>query len=59
MAYRHDRDVTGFVDGAENPTLLDAPIAALFEAVPAAAGAVLLLQEWKHKVAEWEALPIS
>jgi deferrochelatase/peroxidase EfeB len=24
-AYRHDRDLTGFVDGSENPTLLDAP----------------------------------
>ena len=22
--YRHDRDLTGFVDGSENPTLLDA-----------------------------------
>jgi porphyrinogen peroxidase len=55
-SYRHDRDLTGFVDGSENPTLLDAPIAALLpEAVPGAAGTVLLLQKWKHKVAEWEA----
>jgi putative iron-dependent peroxidase len=58
--YRHDRDLTGFVDGSENPTLLDAPIAALLpEGVPGAAGSVLLLQKWKHKVAEWEALPID
>src|ERR1700730_14361324 len=58
--YRHDRDLTGFIDGSENPTLLDAPIAALLpEGVPGAAGAVLLLQKWKHKVAEWEALPID
>jgi putative iron-dependent peroxidase len=28
-SYRHDRDLTGFIDGSENPTLLDAPIAAL------------------------------
>jgi putative iron-dependent peroxidase len=55
-SYRHDRDLTGFVDGSENPTLLDAPIAALLpEGVPGAAGTVLLLQKWKHKVAEWEA----
>ena len=27
--YRHDRDLTGFIDGSENPTLLDAPTAAL------------------------------
>ena len=24
-SYRHDRDLTGFIDGSENPTLLDAP----------------------------------
>ena len=59
-SYRHDRDLTGFVDGSENPTLLDAPIAALLpEGVPGAAGTVLLLQKWKHKTAEWEAQPVS
>jgi putative iron-dependent peroxidase len=59
-SYRHDRDLTGFIDGSENPTLLDAPAAALLpEGVPGAAGSVLLLQKWKHKVAEWEALPIA
>ncbi len=58
--YRHDRDLTGFVDGSENPTLLDAGIAALLpEGTPGAAGSVLLLQKWKHRVAEWEALPID
>jgi putative iron-dependent peroxidase len=58
--YRHDRDLTGFIDGSENPTLLDAPTAALLpEGVPGAAGTVMLLQKWKHKVAEWEALPID
>jgi putative iron-dependent peroxidase len=59
-SYRHDRDLTGFIDGSENPTLLDAPLAALLpEGVPGAAGSVLLLQKWKHKVAEWEALPVA
>jgi len=59
-SYRHDRDLTGFIDGSENPTLLDAPIAALLpEGAPGAAGTVLLLQKWKHKVAEWEALPVD
>src|SRR5271154_888140 len=58
--YRHDRDLTGFIDGSENPTLLDAPADALLpEGVPGAAGTVLLLQKWKHKVSEWEALPID
>src|SRR5271170_5946211 len=59
-SYRHDRDLSGFVDGSENPTLLDAPSAALLpEGVPGAAGAVLLLQKWKHKVVEWEAQSVS
>ncbi|HEX4067975.1 MAG TPA: Dyp-type peroxidase [Acidobacteriaceae bacterium] len=59
-SYRHDRDLTGFIDGSENPTLLDAPEAALLpEGVPGAAGSVLLLQKWKHRTAEWEALPVD
>jgi putative iron-dependent peroxidase len=58
--YRHDRDLTGFIDGSENPTLLDAPAAALIpEGVPGAAGSVLLLQKWRHKVTEWEALSVD
>ena len=58
--YRHDRDLTGFIDGSENPTLLEAPAAALLpEGVPGAAGSILLLQKWKHKVSEWEALPVD
>jgi len=59
-SYRHDRDLTGFIDGSENPTPLDAPdVALLPEGVPGAAGTVLLLQKWKHKVSEWEALPVD
>src|SRR3984885_3834464 len=59
-SYRHDRDLTGFIDGSENPTLLDAPAAALLpEGVPGAAGTILLLQKWKHKTAEWEALTVE
>jgi putative iron-dependent peroxidase len=58
--YRHDRDLTGFIDGSENPTLFDAPGAALLPAgVPAAAGTILLLQKWKHKASEWEALSVN
>ncbi len=59
-SYRHDRDLTGFIDGSENPTLLDAPVAALLpEGVAGAAGSVLLLQKWKHMVTEWDALPVD
>jgi putative iron-dependent peroxidase len=58
--YRHDRDLTGFIDGSENPSLLDAPADALLpEGVPGAAGSVLLLQKWKHWTAQWEAVPVA
>ena len=55
--YRHDRDLTGFVDGTENPSLADAADVALVPAgQPGAAGSVLLLQRWPHDAAAWEAL---
>ncbi len=50
-SYQHDRDLTGFIDGSENPTLLDAPADALLpEDVAGAGGSVLLLQKWRHLV---------
>lgn len=56
--YHHDRDLTGFVDGTENPTLFDAPSVALIPQDRAGAGgSVLLLQKWKHDSASWESLP--
>jgi porphyrinogen peroxidase len=55
--YRHDRDLTGFIDGTENPSLLDAPdIALIPEGEPGEGGTVLLLQKWVHDATEWEAL---
>jgi putative iron-dependent peroxidase len=58
--YRHDRDLTGFIDGTENPTLIDAPELILIpEGSPGAGGTILLLQKWAHDAAEWEALPVE
>jgi putative iron-dependent peroxidase len=58
--YRHDRDLTGFIDGTENPTLIDAPDVALVpDGKPGAGGTVLLLQKWVHDVAAWESLPVA
>jgi putative iron-dependent peroxidase len=55
--YRHDLDLTGFIDGTENPTLADAPAVVLVpEGRPGAGGTVLLLQKWAHDSAAWEAL---
>ncbi|PWU11174.1 MAG: peroxidase [Terriglobia bacterium] len=59
-AYRHDRDLTGFIDGSENPSLIDAADAALIpEGQPGERGSVLLLQKWKHETTAWECLPID
>jgi putative iron-dependent peroxidase len=58
--YRHDRDLTGFIDGSENPTLIDAPdIALIAEGSPAAGGTILLLQKWGHDSTAWESLPVA
>ncbi len=58
--YRQDRDLTGFVDGTENPTLGEAPTVALVrDGQPGAGGSVLLLQKWQHRAARWEALPVA
>jgi putative iron-dependent peroxidase len=58
--YRHDRDLTGFVDGTENPTLIDAPeIALIPEGSAGAGGTVLLLQKWSHDATAWESLPVA
>src|SRR3954447_9448840 len=58
--YRHDRDLTGFIDGSENPTLIEAPeITLIPDGVAGAAGTILLLQKWKHDSAAWESLPVE
>jgi len=58
--YRHDRDLTGFIDGTENPSLIDAPEVALIpEGNPGAGGTILLLQKWAHDAAAWESLPVA
>lgn len=58
--YRHDRDLTGFIDGSENPTLIEAPGLTLVpDGKPGAGGTVLLLQKWLHDALAWEALPVA
>ena len=56
-AYHRDRDITGFEDGKENPTLASAPGYALVpQGSPGAGGSVLLLQQWAHDAEAWWAL---
>jgi putative iron-dependent peroxidase len=58
--YHRDLDLTGFVDGTENPTLVDASTAAIVEpGMPGEGGSVLLLQQWEHDAVAWETLPVA
>jgi porphyrinogen peroxidase len=57
--YRHDRDLTGFIDGTENPSLIDAPGLVVVPEGPGAGGMILLLQKWVHDAVGWEALPVG
>jgi putative iron-dependent peroxidase len=58
--YQHDRDLTGFIDGTENPTLVDAPeLVRVPEGSPGAGGTILLLQKWPHQASAWESLPVE
>jgi putative iron-dependent peroxidase len=55
--YRHDRDLTGFIDGTENPSLLEAAEAvAVPEGEPGAGSSVLLYQLWPHDTPAWSSL---
>ena len=57
-SYRHSRDLTGFEDGTENPSLLEAPtVATVANGAPGAGGSVLLFQQWRHLADDWSALP--
>ena len=55
-AYRHSRDLTGFEDGTENPSLMEAPGVAIVPDGRKGAGAsILLFQKWRHETS-WHEL---
>ncbi|MDB5040765.1 MAG: Dyp-type peroxidase, partial [Candidatus Eremiobacteraeota bacterium] len=57
-SYRHSRDLTGFEDGTENPSLMEAPdVVTVADGAPGAGGSVLLVQQWRHLADDWSALP--
>ena len=59
-SYHHDLDLTGFIDGTENPTLVEGlQLVAVPEGSPGGGGSVLLLQKWQHDAAAWESLGIE
>jgi putative iron-dependent peroxidase len=59
-SHRGDIDLTGFIDGTENPAMSLAPGMVLVPAgQPGAGGSVLLLQKWAHNMTGWQALSDS
>lgn len=58
--YKENRDLTGFIDGTENPSLIEAPEVALFpDGSPGAGGSVVLVQKWTHDAPAFEALSVE
>ena len=58
--YHHDLDLTGFIDGTENPTLMEATTEALIpQGTPGEGGSILLLQQWEHDAGAWESLTVE
>jgi putative iron-dependent peroxidase len=58
FVHRDSRDLTGFIDGTANPSLLEAPIAALVpDGQPGAGGSHVLAMRWVHDLDAFEALP--
>ncbi|MCK9904648.1 peroxidase [Parafrankia colletiae] len=57
--YEHDRDLTGFIDGTENPSLLVAPGVAVVADGPGAGSSVLLFQRWRHDSDTFQTLPVE
>ena len=58
--YRHDRDLTGFIDGSENPTLVEAPEVALDPGrAPGRRRHDPAAPEVEPRRAAWESLPVA
>ena len=56
--YHHDRDLTGFIDGTKNPSLVVATeVAIIPSGERGEGGSILLLQQWEHDALAWESLP--
>ncbi len=60
FVHRDSRDLTGFIDGTANPTMVDAPSAALVpDGRPGAGGSHVLAMRWVHNLDSFEALPVA
>jgi putative iron-dependent peroxidase len=60
FVHRDSRDLTGFIDGSANPTMVEAPAAALVpDGRPGAGGSHVLAMRWVHNLASFESLPVA
>jgi porphyrinogen peroxidase len=58
--YRDSRDLTGFVDGTENPAVEEAfEVAVLPEHGPGAGGSFAIVQRWVHDLTAFHALSVA
>jgi len=57
--YRDSRDLTGFIDGTENPPADEARDLAVIAAGPGAGGSYVLAQRWVHDLDAFAALPAA
>jgi putative iron-dependent peroxidase len=59
FVHRNSQDLTGFIDGTANPTLLEAPSAALIpDGRPGAGGSHVLAMRWVHDLEAFAELPL-
>jgi putative iron-dependent peroxidase len=56
FVYLDSRDLTGFIDGTENPQIEDAPEVAIVPEGPGEGGAHVITMKWVHDLAKFHAL---
>jgi putative iron-dependent peroxidase len=60
FVYRDSRDLTGFIDGTENPSVEEAAgVALVADGAPGAGGSFVLAQRWVHNLAAFHALKLE
>ncbi len=60
FVYRDSRDLTGFIDGTENPPVEQAyEVATIPDGQPGAGGSFAITQRWIHDLASFDALPVD
>lgn len=59
FVYRDSRDLTGFIDGTENPVLAEAPEVVFLPDGPGAGGAHAILQRWLHDLEAFHSLSLE